>query len=99
MCNNHRNTLHCIMPPYMSDKLTDLLGEIIPEGTGTDDKFRAKRKELAKLDDKGSAFITQMVEKNRAKLEPMAHKAIADAEAKAKETAELANGLDLTFDL
>ena len=47
MCTNHRNPLHCILPPYMSDKLDELLGGD-PEKP-TDERFRNKRKELAAL--------------------------------------------------
>lgn len=47
MCNNHRNPLHCIMPPYMSDKLSELLGEDETQGPTVDEQFREKRKELA----------------------------------------------------
>ena len=44
MCTNHRYPLHCILPPYMTDKLDKILG--LPE-TETDKRFRNKRKELA----------------------------------------------------
>jgi Zn-dependent metalloprotease len=57
MCKRHRNPLHCIMPPYMSDKLGDLLAgtnESFTEGftevAGTSDNaFRNKRKLLASM--------------------------------------------------
>ncbi|MEO5682191.1 MAG: M4 family metallopeptidase [Chitinophagaceae bacterium] len=46
MCTHHRNPLHCILPPYMSDKLNELSGD----GTSTaDDRFRQKRKLLAAI--------------------------------------------------
>ena len=61
MCNNHRNPLHCIMPPYMTDKLGDLFQDG-NEQTETDDRFRSKRKELASLPPKEKKFgIVQSV--------------------------------------
>jgi len=57
MCNNHRNPLHCIMPPYMSDKLNDVLeGEDTTDITTTDDQFRSKRKELASMPSSKRSF-------------------------------------------
>ncbi len=48
MCNHHRNPLHCIMPPYMTDKLNDLLG--VPEKEQDNDNFfRNKRSALAAM--------------------------------------------------
>jgi len=41
MCHNHRNPLHCILPPYMSEKLGT------PASQG--DQFREKRKLLAEI--------------------------------------------------
>ena len=43
MCTNHRNPRHCILPPYMSDKLDKLFGDDSETTTGED--FRNKRKE------------------------------------------------------
>lgn len=60
---------------------------------------KAKRKELAEMDDKGAAFIDAVIEKNRDKIEALAKKAIEDAEAKARENEELAKGLDLDIEL
>ena len=45
MCNNHRNPRHCILPPYMSDKLDKLFGDDSESTTGKE--FRNKRKEKA----------------------------------------------------
>lgn len=60
---------------------------------------KEKRKELAAMEDKGAAFIDAVIEKNREKIEALANKAIAEAEAKAKENEELAKGLDLDIEL
>jgi Zn-dependent metalloprotease len=47
MCTNQRKPLHCILPPYMSDKLDELLGG--DDEATTDERFRNKRKELAAM--------------------------------------------------
>lgn len=60
---------------------------------------KEKRKKLAAMEDKGSAFIDAVIEKNRNKIEALATKAIEDAEAKARENEELAKGLDLDIEL
>jgi Zn-dependent metalloprotease len=57
MCNNHRNPIHCILPPYMTDKITDMLSgtnesftDSFSEVAGTSDNaFRNKRKLLASM--------------------------------------------------
>ena len=54
-----------------------------------------KRKALADEADKGVAYLDAVFAKNEAKLRPQVEQAIADAEAKAKAAAELAEGLDL----
>ncbi len=41
MCNNHRNPRHCILPPYMSDKLDELLGGDTEAESA--DRFRKSR--------------------------------------------------------
>ncbi len=43
MCINHRNPLHCILPPYMSDKLDELFGDDTESNAGK--TVREKRKE------------------------------------------------------
>jgi Zn-dependent metalloprotease len=42
MCTNRRNPLHCILPPYMSDKLDEVFGDNAESETG--ESFREKRK-------------------------------------------------------
>ena len=54
-----------------------------------------KRKQLADSPDKGIEFIDAVFAKNEAKLRPQVEAMIAEAEAKAKAAAELAQGLDL----
>jgi Zn-dependent metalloprotease len=44
MCNC-RHPVHCILPPYMKNKLDDILG-IKREGTDVDSRIRAKRRFL-----------------------------------------------------
>lgn len=44
MCTNYREPLHCILPPYMSDKLDELLGDDLEATTA--ERFRNKRKAL-----------------------------------------------------
>ena len=46
MCTHHRNPLHCILPPYMSDKLRAKTGQ---EDLKADSQFRDKRKVLASI--------------------------------------------------
>src|SRR3954470_24162865 len=46
MCTHHRNPLHCIMPPYMSDKLRD---KFKTPDSKADNQFRDKRKLLASI--------------------------------------------------
>lgn len=48
MCTTHRNPIHCILPPYMTDKLDDVLGKNTNR-TEEDNAFRDKRKVLATL--------------------------------------------------
>ncbi len=48
MCNNLRNPLHCILPPYMSDKLGEKFGNLDLE-TNANERFREKRMELASI--------------------------------------------------
>ncbi len=55
MCNNHRNSIHCIMPPYMSDKLGKLFKNNTEERQ-TNEHFRNRRKELASIEPKKKAF-------------------------------------------
>ncbi len=47
MCTNHRNPLHCILPPYMSDKLDELFGDDTESTTG--EAVRKKRIEQAEM--------------------------------------------------
>lgn len=50
MCNHHRNPLHCILPPYMADKLKDMFRTKDDDGqTNADARFRNKRKKMAAL--------------------------------------------------
>ena len=46
MCTHHRNPIHCILPPYMSDKLGKIFGE---DDTTSGQRLREKRKELASI--------------------------------------------------
>ena len=46
MCTHHRNPFHCIMPPYMSDKLGKLSGN---KEAKADSQFRQKRQLLATI--------------------------------------------------
>jgi Zn-dependent metalloprotease len=46
MCTHHRNPFHCILPPYMSDKLRDKSGNT---DSKADNQFRDKRKLLASI--------------------------------------------------
>ena len=55
MCNNHRNPLHCILPPYMSDKLGEKFGNLDLE-TNANERFREKRKELASISPDNKIF-------------------------------------------
>lgn len=48
MCYHHRNPMHCILPPYMSDKLGELLGEEKQEAR-SNERFREKRRSLAAI--------------------------------------------------
>ena len=54
MCTNHRNPLHCILPPYMSDKLGQLSGNrdggSDNKQSEADEQFREKRKMLAAIE-------------------------------------------------
>lgn len=45
MCTNKRNPRHCILPPYMSDKLDELLGDHTESETA--EKFRNSRAAVA----------------------------------------------------
>jgi Zn-dependent metalloprotease len=47
MCTHQRNPLHCILPPYMADKLSELSGD--GKEPKADNQFRAKRKLLATI--------------------------------------------------
>ena len=47
MCTNHRNPLHCILPPYMSDKLDELFGDDTESTAG--EAVRKKRIEQAEM--------------------------------------------------
>ncbi len=49
MCNRHRNPVHCILPPYMTDKLGKLLGEPKKERGEAENDFREKRRRLASM--------------------------------------------------
>lgn len=60
---------------------------------------KAKRKELADMEDKGAAYIDAAIEKNRDKIEALAKKAIEEAELKAMENEELGKTLDLDIEL
>lgn len=46
MCTQHRNPFHCIMPPYMSDKLGKLSGD---KEKNAGNQFRQKRQMLASI--------------------------------------------------
>ena len=60
---------------------------------------KAKRVELAKLDDKGKAWIDLAIEKNRAKVEEWAKAEIAKQEAEAIANEKLAKELELDLDI
>ena len=38
MCTNRRNPLHCILPPYMSDKLDEIFGDDAESTTGLNER-------------------------------------------------------------
>ena len=66
MCKPHRNSLHCILPPYMSDKLGEKFGNNELE-VKANERFREKRKELASIAPANKVFkIT--VEPSKTKL-------------------------------
>jgi Zn-dependent metalloprotease len=76
MCTRRRNPLHCILPPYMSDKLDEIFGDDAESRTG--ENFREKRKE--KLEEE--PVITRAV-----RLEPVNTKLVREV-CDAKETSE-----------
>ncbi len=49
MCQHHRNPIHCILPPYMTDKLGKLYPEKKEQMDKAGEQFRAKRKRLAAI--------------------------------------------------
>jgi Zn-dependent metalloprotease len=46
MCKHHRNPFHCILPPYMTERLNDMLGNQAGS-VEEDNAFRNRRKVLA----------------------------------------------------
>ncbi len=67
MCNS-RNPRKCIMPPYLSDKLDDVLGKKDDSGPGADERFREKRKKIAAIPESKSRGLSSTASKDRTKL-------------------------------
>src|SRR5262245_10974499 len=68
MCNHHqRNPLHCILPPYMADKLGQLTGTDADQ-LRADNRIRTKRKLLAAVPPKKKKEATPVSAKAKTKL-------------------------------
>jgi len=83
MCNR-RHPLHCILPPYMKNKLDDALG-IEREGTDVDSRIRTKRKILAAISPRRKNLRTTAVPTVRDKL----HRELYDAHEAPMDLGEL----------